>query len=106
MTSAQTTHLDQLDTRIRSVWGRGVKLHLIAGLLVFLRWAIPLFLIGVFIDWMTYMPTPGRVVILITLLTVSCYRAWRGGWRARPSCGQGGTHDRPARDAAQARCSR
>jgi hypothetical protein len=81
MTSAQMTRLDQLDTRIRSVWGRGVTLHLIAGLLAFLRWAIPLFLIGVFVDWMTYMSTPGRVVILITLLTVSCYRAWRGGWR-------------------------
>jgi hypothetical protein len=81
MTSAQMTRLDQLETRIRSVWGRGVTLHLIAGLLAFLRWAIPLFLIGVIIDWMTYMPTPGRVVILITLLTVSCYRAWRGGWR-------------------------
>ena len=80
MTSAQMTRLDQLDTRIRSVWGRGVTLHLIAGLLAFLRWAIPLFLIGVFIDWMTYMPTPGRVVILTTLLTVSCYRAWRCGW--------------------------
>jgi hypothetical protein len=81
MTNAEPIRLDQLDTRIRSVWGRGVTLHLIAGLLAFFRWTIPLFLIGVFIDWMTYMPTSGRVVILLTLLTVSCYRAWRGGWR-------------------------
>ncbi len=81
MTSTQTIQLDQLDSRIRSVWGRGQILHLLAGLLIFLRWATPLFLLGVFIDWMTYMPTSGRVVILSTLLILSCYRAWRGGWR-------------------------
>jgi hypothetical protein len=81
MTSTQTIQLDQLDSRIRSVWGRAQILHLLAGLLILLRWATPLFLLGVFIDWMTYMPTSGRVVILSTLLILSFYRAWRGGWR-------------------------
>lgn len=81
MKNAQSIQLDQLDSRIRSVWGRAQMLHLLAGLLILLRWAIPLFLLGILIDWMTYMPTPGRVVILVTLLIVSCYRAWRGGWR-------------------------
>ncbi len=81
MSTANSTQLDKLDSCIRSVWGRGQILHLLAGLLIFLRWATPLFLLGVFIDWMTYMPTSGRVVILSTLLILSCYRAWRGGWR-------------------------
>lgn len=81
MTAADTIRLDQLDARIRSVWTRGQTLHLIAGALAFVRWAIPLFLAGVFVDWMTYMPAAGRVVILAILLSVSLYRAWRCGWR-------------------------
>lgn len=81
MTTADTIRLDQLDSRIRSVWSRGQMLHLIAGALAVVRWAIPLFLIGVFIDWMTYMPAIGRVVILITLIGVSLSRGWFCGWR-------------------------
>lgn len=81
MTAADTIRLDQLDARIRSVWSRGQMLHLIAGMLAFVRWAVPLFLVGVFIDWMTYMPVPGRVVILLVVLGVSLWRAWRCGWR-------------------------
>lgn len=81
MTAADTIRLDQLDARIRAVWTRGQVLHLIAGVLAFVRWAVPLFLLGVFIDWMTYMPAAGRVVILGALLSVSLYRAWRCGWR-------------------------
>lgn len=81
MTAADTIRLDQLDARIRAVWSRGQRLHLTAGLLAFCRWVTPLFLLGVFIDWMSYMPWLGRVGILITLLGVSFYRAWRCGWR-------------------------
>ena len=81
MTTAQTIRLKQLDSRIRAVWSRGQVLHLFAGVFAFFSWAIPLFMLGVFIDWMTYMPAPGRVAILVTLLVVSLYRAWRCGWR-------------------------
>ena len=81
MTTADTIRLDQLDSRIRAVWSRGQTLHLVAGLLAFCRWAIPLFLSGMWIDWMAYMPTPGRVAILFVLLTVSFHRAWRCGWQ-------------------------
>lgn len=81
MTTAETIKLEQLDSRIRAVWVRGQIFHLVAGLLALCSWAIPLFLIGMVIDWMTYMPIPGRVVILITLLTVACHRGWRRGWR-------------------------
>lgn len=81
MTPAETTRLERLDSCIRKVWMRGQVLHLVAGLLAFCRWAIPLFLLGMFIDWMTYMPAAGRIVMLVTLLTVSIYRGWRLGWR-------------------------
>lgn len=81
MTTADTIRLDQLDSRIRSVWMRGQVLHLLNGALAVARWAIPLFLLGVFIDWMTYMPTIGRVVILVTLVGVSLSRGWFCGWR-------------------------
>ena len=72
--------LDQLDSRINSVWKRNQTLHFSAGLLVFFRWSIPLFLLGVFIDWMTYMPAAGRVIILIAILALSIYKGWRVGW--------------------------
>jgi len=81
MTTADTIRLDRLDARIRSVWVRGQALHLLAGALVFLRWLVPLFLLGVLIDWMTYMPTAGRVLILMVVVGVPLYRAWRWGWQ-------------------------
>lgn len=55
-------------------------LHLFAGGLAFLRWAVPLFALAIFIDWLTYMPAPVRALVLITLLAISFYRAWRCGW--------------------------
>jgi len=81
MTATERIRLDQLDSRIRAVWRRKQTVHLIAGLLAFCRWAIPLFLVGVAIDWMVYMPAPVRVGILAVLLVVPFYRAWRCGWR-------------------------
>ena len=81
MTSAQTIRLDQLDARIRSVWSRSQTLHLVAGLLALLYCVIPLFLIGMLIDWLTYMPSLGRFAILLILLAVSLHRAWQCGWR-------------------------
>jgi len=70
-----------LSSYVRAVWRRGQKLHLTAGMLAFCRWAVPLFLAGMAIDWLTDLPAPGRVVILVTLLAVSVYTAWRCGWR-------------------------
>ncbi|MFC1806549.1 DUF4175 family protein, partial [Planctomycetota bacterium] len=71
----------QLDTRIQAVWQRGQKLHLAAGRLALYRWVALLFLVAMAVDWMTDMPAAGRVVILITLLAVSLYKAWQCGWR-------------------------
>ncbi len=70
-----------LSSYVRAVWRRGQTLHVTAGMLALCRWGIPLFLAGMAIDWLTDLPAPGRVVILITLLAVSVYKAWRCGWR-------------------------
>jgi len=80
-TATEPLQLQQLDTRIRAVWQRGQMLHLAAGLLAFCRWAVLLFLVAVAVDWMMDMPVAGRVAILVTLLAVSLYKAWQGGWR-------------------------
>ena len=81
MTTANMIRLEQLESRIRSVWTREQTRHLAAGLFSFVRWLIPLFLLGMLIDWVTYMPVGGRVVILLVILSVSLFRAWRAGWR-------------------------
>ena len=80
-TATEPLQLQQLDTRIKAVWQRGQMLHLAAGLLAFCRWAVLLFLVAVAVDWMMDMPVAGRVAILVTLLAVSLYKAWQGGWR-------------------------
>jgi DNA-binding FrmR family transcriptional regulator len=80
-TTTEPLQLQQLDTRIKAVWQRGQMLHLTAGALALVRWAVLLFLVAVAVDWMMDMPVAGRIVILITLLAVSLYKAWQGGWR-------------------------
>ncbi len=77
----EARHPEQLDSLIRTVWWRRQRLHLTAGVLAFCRWGVLLFLVGMAIDWMTYMPAPGRVMTLVTLLAVSLYKAWRCGWQ-------------------------
>jgi len=81
MTTLEPIRLDQLDARLRAVWLREQKLNLIAGLLAFCRWAVPLFLVFVFIDWLTYMPAAGRAVMGGLVLGVSVQRGWTRGWR-------------------------
>ncbi|MFN3165484.1 MAG: DUF4175 family protein [Phycisphaeraceae bacterium] len=81
LNTPKTIPSGRLDQRLRSVWAREQKLHLLAGLLAFCRWAVPMFLLGVLIDWVTYMPAPGRAAIAALLLVVSLVRAWRVGWR-------------------------
>lgn len=80
MTTVQAIRLEKLDSRIRAAWYRSQILHVFAGMLAFFSCAIPLFLLGMFIDWMTYMPATGRVAILVVILGVAFYRAWRCGW--------------------------
>ena len=70
-----------LEPGLRAVWIRTQKRHFFAGLLALCRWGIPLFLLGVTIDWFTYLPSVGRAVVLVVLVCVSFHQAWKHGWR-------------------------
>ena len=70
-----------LEPGLRAVWNRTQQRHFLAGLLALCRWGIPLFLLGVTIDWLTYLPSSGRAVVLLVLVSVSFYQAWKHGWR-------------------------
>ncbi len=71
----------QLDSRIKSTWRRNQLLQLVSGVLSFCRWAVPLFVLAVAIDWMTSLPSAARYVVLVGLLAVGIYKAWDFGWR-------------------------
>ena len=86
MSKAQST--SALDPCLRAVWRRTQRKHISAGFLAAFRWGIPLFLLGMAIDRLTYLPTAGRAVILAVLAGVSLYKAWRHGWRQRWQRGQ------------------
>ena len=70
-----------LGSRLRAVWRRTQRKHFSAGLLAMCRWGIPLFLLGMIVDRLVYLPSGGRVAILAVLLCTSLYKAWRHGWR-------------------------
>ena len=70
-----------LDARLREVWRRDQTLHRTTGFLTFCRWVLLLFLFGVAVDWLFDLPAVGRVVILVTLLTVAFCKGWQYGWR-------------------------
>ena len=84
------SQLEQLDAQVKNVWERGQTLHKTTGVLAFLRWAVPLFLVGMTIDWLIDLPAVVRGVLLVMLLAVSLYRAWQCGWRKL--CGFNATH--------------
>lgn len=71
----------QLETRIRAVWQREQQLCLSHGTLVFLRWAVLLFLAGALVDWLIKLPGPGRAAVLLVVLGISLYKAWHAGWK-------------------------
>ncbi len=66
---------------LHAVWRRTQRKHFSAGLLAVFRWGIPLFFVGMVIDRFAYLPGAGRAVILLILLLVSFYQAWKNGWR-------------------------
>ena len=70
-----------LEPCLRAVWQRMQRKNISAGFLAIFRWGIPLFLLGMVIDWLTYLPSAGRVVILAILVGVTLYKAWRHGWQ-------------------------
>jgi hypothetical protein len=70
-----------LEPCLRAVWQRMQRKHISAGFLAIFRWGIPLFLLGIAIDRLSYLPPAGRAVILVILLGGSLYKAWQLGWR-------------------------
>lgn len=70
-----------LNTRMRAVWRRTQLRNVTAGTLAFLRWAIPLFLAGIVIDRLLYLPAVARGAIFAVLIGVALYKAWRCGWQ-------------------------
>jgi hypothetical protein len=81
MKTAETVRLAQLDARIHAVWSRRQIRNLLAGAMACFQWLVPLFLLCVLIDWATYMPPEGRIVMLLCILGVSFWQAWRSGWK-------------------------
>ncbi|MFP6586890.1 MAG: hypothetical protein VB814_04530, partial [Pirellulaceae bacterium] len=80
-TVTKPIQLEHLDSRIKSVWQRSQMLHLASGLLRLGRWVGLMFIIAVAIDWLIDIPAVGRGAVLIALLSISLYAAWKCGWR-------------------------
>ncbi len=70
-----------LESCVRAVWSRMQRKHFSSGLLSLVRWGIPLFLLGMGLDWLTDLPTAGRALVLAVLVCGSIYKAWQSGWR-------------------------
>ena len=77
----QNQSLENLDSRVKSVWQRSQRLHVTAGLLSFCRWGIMMFVAAVLLDWLIDLPAPARVALLLVILAVALYQAWCSGWR-------------------------
>jgi hypothetical protein len=75
------TPLENLNSRVKTVWQRSQKLHVTAGLLSFCRWGIMLFVVGVLLDWLVDLPAPARIALCAVILGVALYQAWCSGWR-------------------------
>ncbi|MFT5473394.1 MAG: hypothetical protein ACI856_001726 [Kiritimatiellia bacterium] len=71
----------QLNAYIRRVWLKKQTLHLSSGALAFVRWGTLLFFAGMLIDWLTFMPSVGRVILFSIMLAGALIMAWRGGWK-------------------------
>jgi hypothetical protein len=78
-------HKTQLKKRVKAVWRRERQLRFVEGALAFMLWGLALFLAAGFTDWMigrwlTDVPAAGRCALLLLVLGVPLYRAWRAGW--------------------------
>jgi hypothetical protein len=75
----EETH-SSLNQCLRAVWQRRQRKNLIAGLLAFARWFVPLFFLAVIIDRFTYLPGWVRAIVALALLVAASLQAWRHGW--------------------------
>lgn len=69
----------KLNSCLFSVWLKKQLLNLSSGILAFIRWAVMLFILGILIDWQTFMPMPGRIIIFTIMLVGTLVMAWRKG---------------------------
>lgn len=69
-----------LGPRVHSVWQRTQRNHFAAGLLNFLRWAVPLFLLALTIDWLIDLPSLARLIFLLVIIGLPLIRAWKSSW--------------------------
>lgn len=76
---SEKTH-SVLDHCLRAVWKRRQRKHLLAGMLAFARWFVPLFLVLIVIDRFAFLPDWSRGVIAVVLLAVAGRQGWRHGW--------------------------
>jgi hypothetical protein len=72
--------LTALNASLDTIWRRTQLKHIFTGLLTMCIWAIPIFMIGMLVDRYAYLPSSARWVVLLILLGVALYKAWRSGW--------------------------
>ena len=70
-----------LESSLRLVWRRTQERHISAGFLAIAHWGTPLFLAGMTLDWFAYLPTNGRILVLLIIVSASLFQAWQKGWR-------------------------
>jgi hypothetical protein len=75
------TQQSQLRAYIRGVWQKKQTLSWTSGAIAFVVWGGVLLLAGMLIDWLTFMPTVGRMVLFVVILVGALVMAWRGGWK-------------------------
>ena len=75
-----TTRPSSLEERVHAVWRRTRRKHLTSGLLTFVRWSIPLFLLGMTADWLLDLPSLGRLALLALIIALPFWRAWKAAW--------------------------
>ncbi len=80
-------HNIHLEACVKAVWRRQQQLRFTEGVLAFTCWGLPLLLVGGFADWILSrwfidVPTAGRFALLLVVLGVPLYRAWRSGWKS------------------------
>jgi len=75
------TQQPKLSAYIRGVWQKKQTLSWMSGALAFIFWGVLLFLAGMLIDWLTFMPATGRMILFSVMLIGALVMAWRGGWK-------------------------
>ena len=80
-------HKTHLEASVHAVWRREQQLRFTQGTLALVRWGLALFLACGFTDWILSrwfidVPAAGRFALLLVVMGVPLYRAWRAGWKS------------------------